>query len=93
MRRAAALLVLAPLALSACESTQDKSARLKREGRGLLGREKGLTVGASNRDVRVVDSAVLHDRYGAAAVVVFENTSRRDMADVPVAIDVRGAGG
>jgi hypothetical protein len=93
VRRAALLVALAPLALAACESTQHKSARLAREGKGLLSRQKGLTVGASNRDVRVVDSAVLHDRYGAAAVVELENTSRRDMADVPLAIDVRGAGG
>ena len=93
MLLALALLALAPLALAACESTQDKSARLKREGHGLLARQKGLTVGASNREVRVVDTAVLHDRYGAAAVVELENTSPRDMADVPLAIDVRGPGG
>jgi hypothetical protein len=90
MRRLAPLLVL--LALAGCATTQDKSARLKREGKGLL-REKGLSIARANAKVRVLGTAVLHDRYGTAAVVELENDSPRDMANVPVAIDVRGADG
>jgi hypothetical protein len=87
-------LVLAALALAAmgCESTQDKSARRKAEGKGLL-EEKGLSIARTNAGVRVLGTAVLHDQYGTAAVVELQNQTPRDMADVPIAIDVRGADG
>jgi hypothetical protein len=80
------------LALTGCESTQTKSARLKSEGKGLL-KEKGLSVARTNAQVKVLDTAVLHDQYGTAAVVELQNETPRDMADVPLAIDVRGANG
>jgi hypothetical protein len=89
--RAAIVLVLAiPLALTACQSTQDKSARLARSGKGLLA-EKGLAVHAESKDVKVVSTDVLRDENGTAAVVALRNASRRELAQVPVAIDVRGA--
>ena len=90
MRRMAALLTL--VALAGCETTQEKSARLKREGKGLL-EEKGLSVTKTNAGVRVLDTAVLHDQYGTAAVVELQNATPRDMANVPLAIDVRGRDG
>jgi hypothetical protein len=93
VRRALALLALCGLGVSACASTQDKSARLKREGKGLLTKQEGLSVATSNRDVRVLGTAVVHDRFGTAAVVELENTTARDMTDVPLAITVRGAKG
>jgi hypothetical protein len=88
--------VVAPLALLAlapgCESTQDKARRLAEEGRGAF-TEQGLRVGKPNADVRVVDTAVLTDANGSAAVVVLRNRSARVQARLPVAIDVRGGGG
>jgi hypothetical protein len=85
-------LLFALLAVAGCESTQDKSARLKREGKGLL-KEKGLSVTQANAGVRVLGTAVLHDRFGTAAVVELQNRTPRDMANVPIAIDVRGSNG
>ena len=94
MRAAAlTLLALASVAMSACESTQDKSARLKREGKGLLTHEKGLELTRTNTDVKILDTALLHDQYGTAAVVELENETKRDVANVPVAITVKGAAG
>jgi hypothetical protein len=85
---------LSAVGVSACESTQGKSARLRREGKGLLKKQRaGLSIASTNRDVRVVDTAVLHDQFGTAAVVELENTTPRDMTNVPLAITVKGAGG
>jgi hypothetical protein len=92
-RRLTALVVLPALALAACESTQDKSARLEREGGQALAAEHGLKVTRSNRDVRVLSTAVVHDENGAAVVVALRNRTPRPLGRVPIAIDVRGAGG
>jgi hypothetical protein len=94
-RRRTALLTLAAtlaLALPACESTQDKSARLEREGGGAALREKGVVVTRQNGDVKVVATDVIQDENGTAAVVRLRNESGRALAQVPITIDVRGAG-
>ena len=83
---------LAPL-LAGCESTQAKSARLEREGAQQLAGERGLVVRAQNRDVRAVATSVVQDENGTAVVVVLRNRAARPVGRVPVAIDVRGAGG
>lgn len=87
-----ALTLLVPAFLAAgCESTQDVSARLASQS-GALAEEKGLTVsGPSNPDVEVVGATVLGDVEGGAVVVELE--SRRDLRDVPIAIEVQDARG
>jgi hypothetical protein len=86
----AALLLLAgaALLLVACESTQDKSARLAKEAEGLE-KQRGLVIRKRSRVVRVGRRTVLNDRNGTAVVLELRNTSRRMLAGVPVAIDVR----
>ena len=79
------LLAFAALALAGCESSQAKSARLAKAAKGAT-KETGVTVTRANPDVEVVASAVVHDQYGAAAVV--ELKSKRTQADLPVAIKV-----
>jgi hypothetical protein len=79
------LLALAALALAGCESSQAKSARLAKAAKGAT-KETGVTVTRANPDVEVVASSVVHDRYGAAAVV--ELRSKRTQADLPVALEV-----
>jgi hypothetical protein len=83
---------MAALALVACESTQDKSARLAKSGSTAL-KQEGLDVRKRNRDVKVVDTAVLQDVNGAAAVVVLRNTARAPLRGVPVEINVLGRSG
>jgi hypothetical protein len=85
-------LALAP-ALGGCESTQAKSARLKREGVRRLAAERGLDVQHQNPDVKVRSTAVLHDENGVAVVVALQNRLGRPLGRVPVAIDVKGADG
>jgi hypothetical protein len=83
---------LAALAMVACESTQDKSARLAKSGATALNQE-GLDVRKRNPDVKVVGKAVLQDANGAAVVVVLRNTGRAPLRGVPVEINVLGRSG
>lgn len=93
MRAAAPLLSLAvaAIAVAGCQSTQDKSAEIAKQG-GVASKEKGLRIGERSRDVEVAAAAVLSDRNGVAAVVELRNTGKRTLVDVPIAIDVRKGG-
>jgi len=86
---AAASLVVA---LSGCQSTQDKSAKLKASG-GKAFKEKGLEVRGKSSSVKVVSTQVLQDKNGSAAVVVLRSSAPRAMRSVPVEIDVRAPSG
>jgi hypothetical protein len=90
LRAVAATALIATVA--ACESSQDKSARLRAQGAEIF-TEKGLDVRRASREVRVVTTEVLQDQNGAAAVVVMRSTSQSALRGVPVEIDVRGKGG
>jgi hypothetical protein len=85
-------LVALVLALVSCESSQDKSARIAKNGKAALN-EKGLDVRKRNADVRVVERAVLQDENGVAAVVVLRNRGTAALRGVPVEIDVRNPAG
>jgi hypothetical protein len=87
----ASAVLTAPLA--GCESSQDKSARLARDGATLLTGEKGLVVHHQNADVRAVETAIVHDENGAAVVVTLRNRAAQAVGRVPIAIDLRGASG
>jgi hypothetical protein len=89
----AALAVLALGALSACQSTQDRSAELEEEGGKTLLAASGLKVERESADVKVRSTALLSDRNGAAVVVRLRSESDRDLVDVPILIDVRDARG
>jgi hypothetical protein len=77
--------------LAGCESTQDKSERLEKEGRNTLKAEKALTIARVNRDVSVVRTWTLYDSQQqlGAAVIELRNRSARPQAAVPVLIDVK----
>lgn len=84
---------LASLALLAgCTSTQEKARQLS-EGGGEAFAAEGVKVGKANPDVKVVDTAVVTDANGSAAVVVVRSSAKRATAALPVAIDVQGADG
>lgn len=87
--RVAAMLVAAgcAIAFTACESTQDKSARLAKQGKTAFA-EKGLKVTKRSASVEVRDTTVLEDKNGAAVVVEVENTGNRALTSVPVAVNV-----
>jgi len=95
VRRAA--LVLVALALTGCETTAEKSAKLEKEALRQRAHEpaaqKGLSITRESTDVKVVQTAVVHGTEGNAAVVTLHNTSSRALRDVPIAITVRDAAG
>lgn len=78
------------LAAGACASSQDKSAALKQGSKGIAN-VKGLSLTVTNTDIKILDTTVLHDQYGTAAVVFLKNTTRKSVGNVPLAIDVRNA--
>jgi hypothetical protein len=90
--RAAAALGALALLISGCESSQDLSARLAKEGRHALSSQRGLVIRATNRAVKVVHAGVVTDPNGTAAVVVLRNLRPMPLGSVPIAIDVRGPG-
>jgi hypothetical protein len=77
---------------SGCESTQDTSARLKREAKKLAN-VKGLTVATLNPNVKVVSTTALHDANGTAAVVGLRDTSPRPLASLPISIALLDSAG
>jgi len=89
-----AFALIAPaFAITGCQSTQDRSAQLRKKAGTVLSQRTQTLVTRINPDVKVLRTATLHDDNGSAAVVELRNTSRRALVNVPVAIDVRGAGG
>lgn len=82
-----ALVGLIAVALAACESTQDQSARKKAAGAKLLDVE-GLSVDKVNDQVDVLDSTVLSDENGSAVAIEVHNKAGRGMVNVPIAINV-----
>lgn len=85
--------VLAPLALSACESTQDKAAKVQARGEQALAGRHGLKITRANPDVRVLGKTILHDVNGTAVVVELENRGKRAEAQVPISIRLADADG
>lgn len=83
---------IAGLALAGCSTTQEKSRELaSHASRAAV--QHGLKVTRRNRDVEVLDTAVVHDRYGTAAVVELRSTARRPQSALPLAISVRDDAG
>ena len=80
------------LVLGGCESTQDKSAKIAAE-LGPVAQEEGLRIGKRSEDVEVVSTTLLSDENGSAVVVGLRNRSNRDLAGVPLLIDVLDAKG
>jgi hypothetical protein len=88
-----ATLLLVALALAGCETTAEKSAKLETAAKRLAVKQSGLLITHPSTDVKVLQTTVLQDSEGAAAVVRLRNTSSRALRDVPIAITVRDAGG
>lgn len=93
-RRSGLVLAIAAaaLALAACETTQEKSARLAAKAKRVVA-EKGVRVTTRNPEVRVVRTALVHDSNGTAAVVELRSSARAAQAALPVSISVRERGG
>jgi hypothetical protein len=78
---------------SACESTQQESAKIAREGKQLSAAPGTLKLGAVNRSVRVSDVTVLSSSGRTAVALRLTATSNFPQANVPVLVNVTGCGG
>jgi hypothetical protein len=90
---AAGLALIAIAGLSACQSTQSRSAELEDENATVLLEEEGATVTKQDPDIEVVSTTVLSEAEGNAVVVELHNRSDRNLVDVPIAVDVLDAKG
>jgi len=96
-----AALALVALALTACESNQERSAKLEKaaklhEGVAAKRRElaqRTLTITRVSKRIEIVATDLVRGREGDAAIVTLHNTSNTTLSDVPVQINVRDARG
>ncbi len=78
--------------VSACESTEQESARIGREGQQAASAGE-LKLGAPNHSVRVSEATLVSAGGRMAAAVKLISSAPRNQADVPVEIDVVGDAG
>jgi hypothetical protein len=89
----AGLVFFVATGLTACQSTQSKSAELEAKGGTHLLSEKGLTIKRVNPDVKVTSKALLSSAEGNAVVVDVHNDSGENLTDVPILIEVMNSKG
>lgn len=79
--------------VSACESTEDESARIGREAGPLAAGPAALKLGAVNHGVRVSDVTLVKGSGRTAVAARFTASSSRPQLNVPVLVNVTGAAG
>jgi hypothetical protein len=89
---ATALVPLVAIALAGCETTQDKARAIQEQGEQAQ-LEEQFRLGQPSKDVKVLDTTLLHDENGDAIVVQVQNTSNQTLVGVPILVDLRDAKG
>jgi hypothetical protein len=79
--------------LTACQSTQDRSAELEEEGATTLLAASGLKIEKESTEVKVTSADLLTDAYGSAVVIGLHNSSGRNLMNVPILVNVLDANG
>jgi hypothetical protein len=79
--------VLAASTLTACESSQDKAKAIREQA--IASAPKPLVIPKPNKDVKVGDTALIHDENGDAVVVELTNETSKPLVNVPVLVDVK----
>jgi hypothetical protein len=78
------------VAVSACESTEQESAKIAREG---AAGSSALKLRAANHGVRISDATLLSSGGRMAVAVKLTSTTGRTQANLPVLVNVTGARG
>jgi hypothetical protein len=92
-------LALAALALTGCETTAQKSAKLERAAKqqalraGARPVERGLSITHPSTKIALGTSTVLASAEGAAAIVTLHNLSGQTLREIPIEITVKDAKG
>jgi hypothetical protein len=84
---------LLTVTLSACESTEQESAKIAREATKLAAGPGTLKLGAANRGVRVSDVTLLNSGGRTAVAARLTATSGRAQTDLPVLVTVTASNG
>jgi hypothetical protein len=84
---------LLAVSVSACESTEQESAKIGREGQRLVASQGALTLGAVNHSVRVADVTLLTVGGRTAVALRLTGSSTRPQLNVPVLVTVTGTHG
>jgi hypothetical protein len=93
-RRALTLGVVAvTMTLCGCQSTQERSAQLRREAKHQVLASQGVSVAKENPSVEVASTVVLRSGTATAVVVSLRDISSHALQDAPIEIDVRDAQG
>jgi len=85
---------LVALALTGCETTQEKSAKLERaaHSKAVVQNASGLKIASASRTIKVISASALHTSEATAAAVALSNTGTAQ-SDVPLLISVSQSGG
>src|ERR1700753_3720822 len=88
----AVALALACLALTGCETTQEKSAKLERAHRKGAIATKGLEIATANPTIKVLAATAVHTGEEPPAAVTVANSGSAER-EVPLLISAEQAGG
>jgi hypothetical protein len=90
----ALFLVTAGLALSGCETTAEKSARLERAAKRVAqATQTGLKITRQSTVIKVLASQIVAGAEGSAVVVTLRNESSMTLGEVPIAVSLKSASG
>jgi hypothetical protein len=91
---ALALLPALALALSGCETTAEKSAKLERIAqRSTRATQSGLRITHPSALAEVLDSEIVSGSGGTAVVLTLHNNSAKTLGEVPIAVSLKNASG
>lgn len=79
--------VFAAVALTGCESTVDQAKKLSAEGVSAF-HQKGVHVAATDKQIRILHTQVIHDANGTAAVIELRNAGSKTVFNAPISINV-----
>jgi hypothetical protein len=79
--------VLAGVSLTACESSQDKARKIQEQAQAAA--PKPLVIDKQDKDVKVGQTALIHDQNGDAVVVQLTNESSKALVSLPILVEVK----
>jgi hypothetical protein len=88
-----AALVLAAVALTGCETTQEESAKLEKTAKHFTLAHRGLSIAHASTQAQVLGASVVRSSEGDAVAVTVRNSTSHTLRSVPIAITVKGADG
>jgi hypothetical protein len=90
---ASAALVLVALALTGCESNQERSAKIEKTAKRYTLAQRGLSIAHASTQVQVLNAIVVRGSEGAVAAVTVRNSTAHTLRSVPIAITVKNPHG